>query len=151
MFYVVHQERREGTYGKRRPNLFALQDRLGKRLWDRWGDKDEELLSASSDDIYTAVFLAGQREMVGRMLARDLVRNPRLLPNLLRTVAPVETSPDPGKIKPEGFEASSFEGFVPLEEIDILTRPLGLEQWSDIAERELVKRFREWMDERIIE
>ena len=146
VFYVTApQERRERAYGDREPDPSQILGVFDGIVTDRYGGEKASLLEAPRDDLVAAVFWSGAKQPIEAMILRDLTRKPILLSKLLSLVA---------KLEPDGrgdFRAifQNFEGLgerFDVHKINEVTREVSLETWSNPLDRELVQRFRGWVD-----
>lgn len=123
---------------------------VSSRVDDAFGSVAGSLLGADEDALATALE-AGEADSVRAYIVRDVKHDGRLLAKLLRTATPIQTSPEYGKVMVERFDPSRLLARqLPLEELADITKQLQLETWLDADDRELVRRFRAWIEQRTI-
>jgi hypothetical protein len=146
--YLVNMSRKADTkniFGELRPQVNRLEQVLNDRVRKFFLDTEQSLLSAPKSELQPIVLWVWDHALISELVIRGLERNPELLPRLLEVVAPERTDESENKILVEQFNPSDLTGLIPVEEVFELTAKLDLTYWADLDDRELVRRFREWM------
>jgi hypothetical protein len=79
-----------------------------------------------------------------KMVLGELKQEPQLLPRLLQSFAPIETSPRAGRIVTERFSPQRLAESIDVNQVRKLTEGTATKSWAEESDRELVKKLRAW-------
>lgn len=146
--YLLRYAEREDKrlYGERKIDAQKLSRVLDKVVEERY--LGERFLLEEPRAYLSGALIGGcDGEVLLGILRRELRRKPILLPALIRHAAPY-TLGDREEPVFEEFNPDWLNGRVRLDPIYDATISVPLDAWQDPIERELVRRFREWIEER---
>ncbi|HSG39808.1 MAG TPA: P-loop NTPase fold protein [Thermoanaerobaculia bacterium] len=147
--YIVQVAREGKTIFKDRdPDLPRLEDALNNRVELLYRASGRPLLSASKGELGSVILWTGDRDMIGELVLRDLRKDPKLLPSLLKVAAPERVAEEGDEEEVslvEGFNAKWLSELVPVQQAQELTATVPLSDWENSTDREFIERFREWI------
>lgn len=132
------------VYGDRQINWDRVREVFTGQVEARYRGEDF-ILDAPRDELVGAIHGGANKDTLLSILEREIRAKPMQLPLLLRLGAPY--SADEKEVpRVDGFNAARLDQMLPLRPFYEPTRDIPLAAWSDPIERELVKRFRLWVE-----